>query len=153
MFSSKPTIHLASDHAGFSMKEAVKVWLQEEDFAVVDHGANVLDNNDDFTDFVSEASKAVSKKPKDRGLVFGGSGQGEAMMANRFKKVRATVYYGGSEEIIKLSREHNNANVLSIGTRFIGEAEAKKVIWTWLHTDTSDNKKYERRNRKLDTMS
>ena len=75
------------------------------------------------------------------------------MMANRLKGVRATVYYGGSEEIITLSREHNDANVLSIGARFVDEAKAKRVIWSWLHSETSKDKKYTRRNRKLDTMS
>lgn len=153
MLSTQPTIHLAADHAGFALKEAVKTWLITEGFKVVDYGANVLDKNDDFPDFIAEAARAVHKKPKDRGVIFGGSGQGEAMMANRFKKVRATVYYGGIEEIVHLSREHNDANVLSVGARFVPEDEAKQVIWTWLHLDTSEDKKYHRRNKKLDTLS
>lgn len=154
MSDSKPvTINVASDHAGFVLKNSVKDWLIKEGFEVVDHGADVMDDNDDFPDFISEAAMAVSESPSERALIFGGSGQGEAMMANRYKRVRATVYYGGSPEIITLSREHNDANVLSIGARFVGDGEAKKVIWEWLHADTSDDEKYERRNQKLDSLS
>ncbi len=149
-----PTIHLGTDHAGFLMKEDVKSWLTSEGFKVVDHGADKFNALDDFTDFVSIAAKAVSEKSKTtKAIIFGGSGQGEAMMANRFKKVRAVVYYGGNEEIIKLSRQHNDANVLSIGARFVSEDHAKKVIWDWLHTETLQDKKYARRNRELDTLS
>ena len=74
-------------------------------------------------------------------------------MANRFAGVRATVYYGGGDEIIKLSREHNDANVLSIGARLVPLDEAKRVIWLWLHLDNSTNEKYARRNRKLDILA
>ena len=75
------------------------------------------------------------------------------MMANRFRGVRATVFYGGTEEIITLSREHNDANVLSIGARFVDEHLAKKVIWDWLHAAPATDKKYARRNKKLDTLA
>ena len=152
--TKKPTIHLGTDHAGFLMKEEVKNWLEAEGFKVIDHGADKIDTEDDFSDYVAAAIQSFLKRPKgSRAIIFGGSGQGEAMMANRFKKVRATVYYGGNEEIIKLSRQHNDANVLSIGARFISNDEAKKVIWDWLHTETLPDKKYTRRNRKLDTLS
>lgn len=150
----KPIIHVAADHAGYQLKESVKQWLQDEGFSVVDHGAHEFDTEDDFPDFISSAASAVSADPKDaRAIVVGGSGQGEAMMANRFKRVRATVYYGGDDRIIQLSRDHNDANVLSIGARFIDEPTAKKVIWEWLHTAGPTEDKRYRRNAKLDAMS
>ncbi len=148
------TVYLATDHAGFALKNAVKEWLVGEGFTVKDCGATVFDETDDFPDFISLAAKAVSRRPKSsRAIIFGGSGQGEAMRANRFKGVRATVYYGGDESIITLSRLHNDANVLSIGARFVGEDLAKKVIWDWLHQPTDGDKKYARRNKKLDVST
>jgi len=147
-------IHLATDHAGFNLKEEVKHWLTAEGFTIKDHGARQEDALDDFPDFIALAAAAVSHRPKsNRALIFGGSGQGEAMMANRFKGVRATVFYGGTEEIISLSRAHNDANVLSIGARFVGAHQAKKVIWDWLHSAPATDKKYARRNKKLDTLA
>lgn len=147
-------IHLACDHAGFELKESVKHWLLAEGFTLVDQGATHLDGGDDFPDFIEKAAKAVSQKPgSSRAIIFGGSGQGEAMVANRFPFVRATVYYGGDETIITLSRQHNDANVLSIGARFVDEATAKRVIWTWLHEDFLTDEKYERRNRKIEQLT
>ncbi len=149
-----PTIHLGTDHAGFELKEAVKAWLSSEGYSVVDHGAVTLDPLDDFSDYITATVNGFLKKPKNaKAIIFGGSGQGEAMMANRFKKIRAAVYYGGNEEIITLSRHHNDANVLSIGARFVSADNAKKVIWDWLHTESLTDKKYSRRNKKLDTLS
>jgi ribose 5-phosphate isomerase B len=148
------TIYLAADHAGYAHKEAVKAWLELEEYSVIDEGSFLYDPEDDFADLIARAAIAVAEAPTARlGIIFGGSGQGEAMMANRFAGVRATVYYGGGDEIIKLSREHNDANVLSIGARFVSVDETKKVIWDWLHLDTSPNEKYARRNRKLDMLA
>ncbi len=75
------------------------------------------------------------------------------MMANRYDYVRAAVYYGGPKEIVELSRVHNNANILSIGARFVGVNETKEVVWSWLHATESVNEKYHRRNRELDSLS
>lgn len=148
------TIYLASDHAGLEHKAAVLQWLETEQYQVVDVGAYIFDPNDDFTDVIARAAIAVAEaQTARRAIIFGGSGQGEAMMANRFAGVRATTYYGGDESIITLSREHNDANVLSIGARFVSIDEAKKVIWSWLHTDPNPDPKYARRNRKLDILA
>lgn len=148
-----PHIHLAADHAGFTLKQSVKDWLIAEGYEVIDYGAEEYDETDDFPDFIAKAAEALVSQPEDRALLFGGSGQGEAMMANRFKGVRATVYYGGQSDIIGLSRAHNDANALSIGARFVPEAEAKQVIWDWLQTPSPTDEKYHRRNQKLDTLS
>lgn len=145
------TIYLATDHAGFSHKEAVRDWLSEEGYTVIDCGATIYDEGDDFPDYISKASRAVSENPQTNvAIVFGGSGEGEAMVANRYKGVRATVYYGGDESIITLSREHNDANVLSIGARFVSIEQTKKVINNWLQTPHSPDPKYHRRNIKID---
>ena len=147
-------IHLASDHAGLSHKEEIRLWLENSVYQVVDHGANLLHPLDDFTDFVSKAAKAVSDLPEEScAIIFGGSGQGEAMLANRYPRVRATVFYGGNHEIIRLSRMHNNANVLSFGSRFVTVEEVKDCILTWLSTPASENEKYKRRNEKIESLT
>ncbi|MES2748784.1 MAG: RpiB/LacA/LacB family sugar-phosphate isomerase [Patescibacteria group bacterium] len=145
------TIYLATDHAGFLHKEAVKAWLQSEGMSVIDCGAMHYDEADDFPDFIKLAAAKVSAEPETTAaIIFGGSGQGEAMAANRYAGVRATVYYGEPASIISLSREHNDANVLSIGARFVSVDETKQVIWEWLHTAKGDDQKYQRRNLKID---
>ena len=144
------TIHVATDHAGLNHKEAVVAWLTQEGFEVVDHGAYQYDEVDDFPDFISLAAQAVNNNPQEnRAVVFGGSGQGEAMMANRYPRVRATVYYGGDTSIPTLSRQHNDANVLSIGARFVDLNTSKEIIWDWLHTEALPDEKYHRRNQKM----
>jgi ribose 5-phosphate isomerase B len=148
------TIHLASDHAGFEHKEVVREWLSGLGFAVVDHGAKVYEAGDDFPDFIKLAAAAVNENPENScGIIFGGSGQGEAMVANSYPKVRATVYYGGNKEIIKLSKEHNDANILSIGARFVSIDETKEVIWEWLHESVLEDEKYQRRNQKIQIIN
>lgn len=142
-------IHLATDHAGFKLKERIKKVLMKQNYAVVDHGAFSLDEKDDYPDFISPAAEAVSKNPEDRAIILGGSGEGEAMVANRFKNVRATVYYGGSDKIVTLSREHNNANVLSLGARFLSEREALHAVKVWLATSFTADPRHLRRIHKF----
>ncbi len=146
-------IYLAADHAGFTLKESIREWLRGEGCTVIDLGALEYDEADDFPPFMVAAGLAVAEEPNTRAaIIFGGSGQGEAMAANRIPGVRATVYYGGPEEIITLSRQHNDANVLSIGARFVDEAAAKAAITTWLTTPFVPGTKYERRNNLIDEL-
>ncbi len=150
----KKHIHVACDHAGFAHKEAIVAWLREQGESVTDHGAMAYDAEDDFPDFISRAAGAVSLAPEDScGIIFGGSGQGEAMMANRFPKVRTTVFYGGNSEIITLSRAHNDANVLSIGARFVDVEEVKECIVRWFSTPVLPDEKYRRRNQKIEKIT
>ena len=143
------TIYLATDHAGFELKEKIKKFLAEKKYEVKDFGAFSYDENDDYPDFVKLAAEAVSKNPSDRAIVLGGSGQGEAMVANRYKGVRAAVLYKFDEGIIKLFREHNDANVLSLGARFLEEKDALRVVELWLNTPFSGEERHSRRITKF----
>ena len=142
-------IHLATDHAGLELKEKVKLYLFDLNYEVIDHGAYEYDALDDYPDFIFPCANAVSNDPKSKGIILGGSGQGEAMAANRVKGVRAAVFYNGPDEIIKLSRQHNNANILSLGARFMSEEEMYKIIEVWLSTDFESGR-HQRRIEKLD---
>jgi len=142
-------IHLATDHAGYEHKNAVALWLQKEGYTVTDHGAAIYDPEDDYPDFIARAALAISRNPNDRAIIFGGSGQGEAMLANRFPAVRATVLYDNNDEIVELSRAHNDANVLSIGARFISINDTKRHIWNWLHAERSNIERHNRRIEKV----
>lgn len=150
---TKPTIHLATDHAGLELKNEALVWLTENGYTVIDHGAHHFDALDDFPDFIKLAAEAVCKDPLSRAIIFGGSGQGEAMVANRFPHIRAIVYYGGNEEIITLSRQHNDANVLSIGARFVTRETLLRVLPRWLTEPVLPDAKYERRNQKIERIT
>ena len=151
----KPTIYLASDHAGFELKQELIAYVRDElGYAVHDHGAHTYDPEDDFTDFVAQTAREVSASPTTSlGIILGGSGQGEAMLANRFHDVRAVVYYGGDMQIISLSREHNDANVLSLGARFVSVDDAKKAVALWLSTPHNPKEKYDRRIEEMESMS
>ena len=142
-------IHLATDHAGIERKEKVKLYLTDLDYEVIDHGAYEYDALDDYPDFIFPCANAVSIDPESKGIIFGGSGQGEAMAANRVKGVRAAVFYNGPDEIIKLSRQHNDANILSLGARFMSIEEIYKVIEVWLSTGFESGR-HQRRIKKLD---
>ena len=144
-------IYLATDHAGFYHKEKIKFWLEKWGYDYEDLGAFEYIERDDYPDFIRPAARKVSEDPENnRAIVLGGSGQGEAMVANRFPKVRAIVYCGHNLDIIKLSREHNNANILSIGARFVSEEEAKEAIKLWLETAFSGEERHARRIAKID---
>ena len=142
-------IHLATDHAGLELKEKVKLYLSDLNYEVIDHGAYEYDALDDYPDFIFPCANAVSNDPESKGIILGGSGQGEAMAANRVKGVRAAVFYNGPDEIIKLSRQHNNANILSLGARFMSEEGMYKIIEVWLSTDFESGR-HQRRIEKLD---
>ena len=143
------TIVLATDHAGFELKEHVKRFLIKKGYDIKDFGALEYDGLDDYPDFILPAAKYISEH-KLIGIIFGGSGQGEAMAANRIKGIRAAVFYNGPNEIVELSRLHNNANILSIGARFVSSKEVEKVIELWLSTNFEEGR-HEKRINKLDS--
>ncbi len=147
-------LHLATDHPGFTHKELLKEFLNtQEGVEVVDHGALTLVEDDDYPDYILPCAQAVAADPDNSmAIIFGGSGQGEAMCANRVPGVRAAVYYGGPNEILTLSREHNNANILSIGARFISPEETIEVVKLWLATPFSGDERHVRRLSKFSIL-
>ena len=147
---SNKTIDLAADHAGFELKEEVKRSLLELNYEVKDFGAFKYESTDDYPDFINPAAQFISENNDTIGVIFGGSGQGEAMAANRFKGIRASVFYDGPDEIIDLSRLHNNANVLSFGSRFIKSERAIELIKQWLSVEFEGGR-HQRRIEKLDS--
>jgi len=158
-------IFIGTDHAGFEAKEKLKFYLTDMGHEVVDKGPFEYDPNDDYPDFIRPVAEAVSLDRESRGIIMGGSGFGEAMCANRVKGARAMVFYGpmlpkssvdvsGREsqdlyEIVKLSRMHNDANIISFGIRFISEDEMKEATRVFLHTDFSGEERHLRRIKKL----
>jgi len=142
-------IHLATDHAGLDLKNNIKFYLVKKEYDIIDHGAFDYDPSDDYPDFIFPCANAVAADQGSRGIILGGSGQGEAMAANRIKGIRAAVYYNGPDEIVRLSRQHNNANILSLGARFMSEKEIYDVIDLWL-AEPFEGGRHQKRINKLD---
>ncbi|HEY4482952.1 MAG: ribose-5-phosphate isomerase [Candidatus Yanofskybacteria bacterium RIFCSPLOWO2_02_FULL_47_9b] len=144
-------IIIGADHAGYELKEKLKPWLSEAGHEVVDVGAYVLDAEDDYPDFVKPLVEEVLKAPDEtRGIFCGGSGQGEALMSNRSKGIRAVVYAHNDMEMVKVIRTDSNSNVLSIGARFVSETEVKQAIGKWLSTPFDSASRHARRLAKID---
>lgn len=151
------TIYLATDHAGFELKEVIKSYLEETGVhEVYDCGALTLEEGDDYPELIARAAEKVQfdalHEPA-MAVVFGGSGVGEAIVANRFRHVRAVVYAGGPLDVIKLSREHNDANVLSLGARFVTEAEAKQAVDLFFATSFSHAERHADRVIAIDEIT
>lgn len=146
------TIYFATDHAGFELKNVLLPFVRDElGYEVIDCGAYTFEAGDDYPDLIKLAAEAVGEDPQNRkAIVLGGSGQGEAITANKFPHVRAVVYYGRDIEIIELSRTHNDANVLSLGARFLKDEEAKEAVHKWLSTSFSNDERHTRRIGKID---
>lgn len=162
-------IYFGADHGGFELKEKLKQYVGTLGHEAVDCGNTVFDENDNYPDFVLKAAEAVGQDPDNsRGIVIGGSGQGEAMAANRVPKVRATVYYGPAHavtavdvtgrlsedphEIIRLGRLHNNSNVLAFGARFVTVDDAQAALKLWLETEFSGSDRYARRIEQVEKL-
>ena len=144
-------IYLGSDHAGYELKEKIKTWLKEWGYEIEDVGAHELNPQDDYPDFIKPVAQAVSHNPNEnKGIILGSSGQGEAIVANRRKGVRAVVLYSDNMDIVRLSREHNNANILSLGARFVEDEQVKKMLRVWIEHPFSEDERHIRRIKKID---
>lgn len=145
-------IYFATDHAGFELKEKILAYVRDVlGYEVVDCGAHAHVVGDDYPEYIKQAGSAVSENPHNtKAIIFGCSGQGEAITANRFPNVRAVVYYGGNLDIIRLSREHNDANILSFGARFVSIAEAQEAVALWLSTPFQEEERHVRRIAQID---
>ena len=142
-------IFLASDHAGFALKKFISYYLTNLGYSIEDCGAYDMNPIDDYPDFIIPVARKVARNLDARGIIMGGSGQGEAIAANRINGVRAAVYYGGPTDIVKLSRSHNNANILSFGARFISNEKATEAIKLWL-SEPFEGGRHQKRIDKLD---
>lgn len=142
---------IATDHAGFEMKEYIMPFLKQKGYAVEDIGAHTFDPDDDYPVYMKEAAQKVTAEKEVFGIVFGGSGQGEAIVMNRTPGVRAIVYAAPNLELIRLGREHNNANTLSIGARFLTNEQAGEAISVFLSTPFPGEERHIRRIESIDT--
>ncbi len=171
-------IHIGTDHAGFELKEKLVQYLNKLGHEITDHGAFSYDLDDDYPDFITPVAHAVSMDMNSLGIILGGSGQGEAMCANKISGIRAGVFYGcvipdlirypgfndknlntdleietihteNSFEIVRLLREHNNANILSLGARFITDDEVFAAVKVFLETEFSNDERHVRRINKF----
>ncbi len=141
-------VHVGTDHAGFELKETVVAHLRDKGYDVVDHGAHVYDSLDDYPPFCIEAAEAVVAEPGSLGVVIGGSGNGEQMAANRVKGIRAALVWNDSTA--RLAREHNNANVISVGARQHTVEECLALIDAFLATPFSGDERHQRRVTLMD---
>lgn len=162
-------IYIASDHAGFELKNYLIEFLSSKGYDIKDMGAHKFSKEDDYPDFITPCAKIVANENMRGGeaaahvfgIIIGGSGQGEAMAANRISGARAAVFYGAARsttvvdekgtaptdsfDIIRLARQHNNANILSLGARFISEELAREAVILFLETSFSGESRHIRR--------
>lgn len=162
-------IAVTTDHAGYVALQKLKEYIAFRGHQVMDYGPTSLDPDDDYPDYMFPAARAVASGECEAAIILGGSGQGEAMAANRVKGVRCALFYGpvtakaaidaeghtsdDPYEILRLSRQHNHANVLSLSGRFLSLDEMKQAVMIWLDTPYSEAERHVRRVRKLDEMA
>lgn len=159
---------LTTDHAGFEQLKQLQAFLEAAGHECVNYGPKSFDPDDDYPDLIFPAVQAVAGGQCEKAIIMGGSGQGEAMTANRVKGVRAAVYYGPATaqaaidagggkatdefEILRLSRQHNDANVLSLAARFLTQPQIEQAVTIWLETPFSNEERHARRIKKLDEL-
>lgn len=136
-------VHIGGDHAAYDLQRDLVAWLAEEGHEVVDHGPIDLDPQDDYPVFVLRAAEAVAADPDSLGIVLGGSGNGEQMAANKVAGIRAGLAW--TPELARLTREHNDARVLSLGARFLTLEEGREIVRVFLGTPFSAEERHQRR--------
>lgn len=136
-------VHIGGDHAAFDLHQELLGFLEEEGHQVTDHGPFEYDALDDYPVFVIRAAQAVAADPGSRGIVLGGSGNGEQMAANKVAGIRAALCY--NTELARLAREHNDAHILSMGGRMQSVGEAKEMVRTFLVTEFIGEERHQRR--------
>lgn len=148
-------IYFAGDHAGFELKGKLIEFVRGLGHEVEDCGPLSFDKTDDYPDYVIPMVRKVAGKPSTevRGIVPAGSGQGEVIAANRVPGVRAVVYYGNNPSMVTVSRDHNDSNVMTIGTRFVTLPDAKEAVRLWLETPFSNGERHIRRLAKVEKLT
>lgn len=161
-------IALSTDHAGFELLKQLQSFLESKGHTCENYGPKAFEPADDYPDFIIPGAKAVASGECEIGIIMGGSGQGEAIAANRVKGARCAVYYGPAKaqaaidatgrtaeddyEILRLSRQHNNSNILSLGARFLTQSEMERAVTIWMET-AFEGGRHEARIKKLDELS
>ncbi len=140
-------VYLGADHRGFTLKEKIKSWLEQEGVEVIDVGAYEFNEEDDYPDFAIKVAKGVIGDKGSRGILLCGSGHGVDISANRFKEIRSIL--GFNLEVVKQGREHEDANVLSLPADWIEVELAKRMVKLFLETEFSRERRHERRIEKL----
>ncbi len=125
-------IAIGTDHAGFELKEVVKIYLESKGFLVVDYGTDSVVPVD-YPDYIYPVAESVANGENDLGIVFGGSGNGEAIIANKVRGIRCGVCW--NKESARLTKEHNNANVIAIGGRMVSIEDGIEIIDSWLNAE------------------
>ncbi|MEY4747689.1 MAG: hypothetical protein RLZZ416_738 [Candidatus Parcubacteria bacterium] len=158
-------IYFAADHAGFELKNELVAFVKTLGHEAEDHGAFTFDKDDDYPEFIAAAARALAHDAAagldSRAVVIGASGQGEAIVANRFHGVRCALYYGaptkeqtdmsGNQlDMLSSTREHNNANAISLGARFLTADEAKTALEKWLNVGFTGEERHVRRIKQID---
>ena len=160
-------IYIATDHAGYELKNFLVLQLEEIGHEVTDFGAKTFEMGDDYPDYVSKVGEAISNEARSlleakiaeggassvhgyiqtqsMGIVLGGSGTGEAIAVNRYPNVRAFAFTGQSKELLELSRQHNDCNVLSIGARFVTNNQALETVLYWLRIEFGHEERHQKR--------
>lgn len=136
-------VHIGTDHAGFEIKNAIAQVLRDRGYEVIDHGAEAYDSEDDYPVFIIPTAEAVVADPGSLGIILGGSGNGEAIAANKVAGVRAALIY--SHDTALLARKHNNANVAALGARMHSREQLIDLVLAFLATDFSGAERHVRR--------
>ncbi|GAB3585618.1 ribose-5-phosphate isomerase [Calidifontibacter terrae] len=136
-------VHIGGDHAAYDMQRGLVKWLTEQGYEVVDHGAAEYDDQDDYPVFVLRAAEGVAADPGSLGVVLGGSGNGEQMAANKVRGIRAALCY--TTELAQLAREHNDAQIISLGGRFHTQEQAQAMVKVFLETTFTGAERHQRR--------
>ena len=144
-----PKIFFASDHEGFELKKKLIAYFKTLGYTTEDCGPYAFNPEDDYPDFITPCAQEVASDQNSLGVIIGKSGEGEAMCANRVKGIRAAVVYSSNPEIIQLTREHNNANIISLGAGFITNEEACAAVRKFIETPFSTSPRHTRRINKF----
>ncbi len=143
----KRVVYLGADHAGFELKEYLKRYLEKKGYEIYDEGAASLDKRDDYPDFAIKVAKDIMRNHEGKGILCCGSAQGMCITANKFQGVRAVSVVNVKEA--KITRTHNNANVLCLAGWHLSKPRAVGIVETWLQTPFSNEPRHVRRLKKI----